>query len=233
MKNLDQTLQEFKLYSYDNIPDTHKQHPYYKSINQDHPLLIAVINYLPNDYEVDLYFQCSQDTDHTGKISYYFESNCEHILFKSDKHDCIMELTIDFHKNYNIKIFNGQIIEISKYILFHCIQNAPLIETPNKYKALHVNKVAKWIECREQQYDYLQGIVKERKAENQRIENQINETIKSLGNPRVEIYQNKTYVYAPLFEIIFDHSKKAAHLTTQIKFTGNIQDVINLQKKQS
>lgn len=210
MKNLDQTLQEFNLYSYDNIPETHKQHPYYKTIDRFSPLLKLAFESLPNTYEVDKYFQCSQDTDHTGKVSYYFESSCEHILFKSINHNCIMELTIDFHKNYNVKIFNCQIIEISKYVSqYYDELNASSIEKPNKFKVFNKNKFIKWIECREQQYDYLQGIVKERKAENQRIENQISETIKSLGNPRVEVYQNKTYVFAPLFEIIFDHSKKS------------------------
>jgi hypothetical protein len=225
MKNLKESAEVLNLYKVEDIPAIYKNDYFEHRIKCNHK---EIPEFLLNCklIEIGLFYECKQDTNYEGKISYYVDNS--YILVKAINSDLLLMLMCNrdkkyyLHPHYNI---------LNKYnnITYHLkTESLKGLSEPNYIGVFTDKKIIAWLEyC----YEYItrfETLYNTVNNANEAIKNEIEVFINSLPEKNVQRYQNRVYVDTPLFNVIFEHFKDQKYLSTKIEYKGGLQNITKI-----
>jgi len=228
MTTLAQIAAGFSLYQVADIPSRYINDNYDHRINCGNLKVPEFMTSLKG-YEVGVFYECKQDTDYKGVITYYIEHS--YLLVKRNDNDTVLMLKADRHNKYYfypyyslMHKYNGISYDIKKTALKG-------LKEPNYIGVFTEKKVNDWFNYCIEYLAILDNTLNDVADKNNEIQNKIDAFIQSVPGCHVSKYQNTTDIETPLFRVRFDHFKDQRYLSTKIDFKGNLSDITRLESK--
>lgn len=219
MKNLDQLLAPENYFTFENIPDTHKQNILYKQItNAKLPEIIQQIKNLIPEIEIGYFYQCKQDTTN-GVTTYYYDHNDGQIFLLNQFHVLA------------IRTYKGKFRLSLPYHVMRRFKGDKKIsnQEPNQFTKPTLNILNKWFIYLFVLHNAL--IANDNEIENKLLESSktVNDFIKDSKAKSVWRNENRITVQTKYFEVIFNIDPKSGVLDIRKQFNGQIQDIIKFE----
>jgi hypothetical protein len=225
--NLKETAQKFNLYQLQDIPKEYINENTEHRIKCGHKEIPEFLTTMQG-IEIALFYECKQDTDYKGEVSYYIDYST--ILLMSKDSELLMLQSNWKSKKYYLYPYYNIVSKLKNGMNYEIInRKLKEIKEPNLIGVFTENKVKQWIEYTNKYIQCLQELQSNFNDENTKIEEKINDTIKSIKGCKVQKWSNVTEVSTDMFKIIFKHFKDQKYLNTEINFKGSIQDIVNIQ----
>ena len=226
MKNLKAVAAEFNLFQVADIPAK------YVNDNYDHRVKCGDYN-MPEfitglkGYESGLFYECKQDADYKGVITYYIDHS--YLLLKKEGSGIMLMVMKDRNNKYYL---HPHYYHLRKYngINYHIKGEAlKAIKEPNYIGVFTEKKIIAWIEYCENYIQILENVYNEVNNKNDEIKAKIAAFIASVPGCKVSTYSNTTDVETKLFRVRFDHFKDQKYLSTKIDFKGDLSDITEVE----
>lgn len=219
MKNLNQLLSVQGYFTYENIPDTHKQNIFYKQIaNEKQPEIIQQIKNLIPEIEIGYFYKCNQDT--TNDVTSYWSEQSDGQIFLYANCTALTIRTYKGKYRLSLPYFTMRKFKGDKKIS---------IAEPNQFTKPTLNILTKW-------FIYLKAIHEALIANDNEIENKLKESNEIVDkfivlskSKSVYRYENRIQVKTKYFDVKFKIDPKSGYLSTQKEFTGSIDDIIKFE----
>lgn len=223
MKTLDQLAKEFNLYRPDNIPAIYRNNDNFEHrIKIGHKEIPEFLTSLKG-YEAGLYYECKQDTNYEGIVTYYVDH--AHILLRENNSELVVMLMNNkgkfyFHPYYDIlRKYNS----ISHYMRDETLKS---LKEPNLIGSFTEKKVKDWLFYCHMYIIVLDSLYDSVNDKNQKIEEEIKAFCDSLPGAKISENRNVTYIETHLFSVRFEHIKEERYLKKDIRFNGDLSDII-------
>lgn len=227
MKNLQESVKEFGLYQYADIPERYKTHNFENRTGEGEgdgniPEFLTKLK----GYEFGVFYGCKQDTDYKGIINYYVDHH--YTLGKKADSEAVLMLMQADKKYYFYPLYNT----IYKYRgISHYIKEQALkaIAEPNRIGVFTEKKVLDWFTYNDQYLAILENVLGEINGKNAEHEKKIADFIKSVPGCKVSAYEVKTWITTHFFQIIFTHNKAERYLSYEVTYKGTLTDITRIE----
>jgi hypothetical protein len=104
------------------------------------------------------------------------------------------------------------------------------IKAPNYIGKFMAKKVQAWLNYCDTKINHMNSLLESTKDKNAEIERKIADfAVNSKGD--VSRWSDQTQVKTKYFRVTFNHNKRSQYLYTKIEFTGNLNDVLNIESQ--
>lgn len=216
-------LAKFNLFTLENLPTTHLE--YYKN-EFSGSYRSKEIDNVSEQYTklgLTLVYECKQDTDYNGKVTYYIEHT---YWVKQSPKGVICMLRNYKGKNYFHPYF-GYLrgLNYDQQREFFVAPNEP-----NRTGVFSDKKVFQWLEYCDAYVDAYNEAINKATAKVNDAQSTIDSFISSLPQKNVSSYKNTTYVECSDFRVTFQIYDSGC-LSTKIEYKGNIETLSKLLNK--
>lgn len=187
--------------------------------------------------EADVFYQLQHDTDWQGKKTYYVEHPI--ILVKHKNYDFLMSIHTDkkmwslFPAWCETRKFNA----IANNIKGEALKG---LSEPNKIGIPNPKKILAWVFYCEEYLNRLTGCLEVHSRKNATQEMEIESWANSMkaSGAKVSVREDGrtkkiTTIQSDLFYVVITHHLEENYVRKEIKFEGNMTDVISITKKLS
>ena len=236
-ETLNNVAKEFNLFTADKLPEIYKKTQmlngtpfnFAERIERD-----IKSNRLPSDilkeFSNGLFFEAKeQKNSFSDKIELYYINHSYRLFFTPAGNIAILASQKGkyyFHPYYAY-FRKWDKIEYTKRE--NALKKAGISE-PNQIGVFTIKKIQDWLNYCDKYINCMNTLVEEMSKENEKIENQINEFVKKSGGTFSRWGENPTVtvVNCGFFEINFKHYKKSQFMNHEIKFKGDLKDILNI-----
>jgi len=151
------------------------------------------------------------------------------VVIIPDNTDYIFRMTRDKNKKYHFNLDHST--EFKYHGIEYSLKNEALkdLNRPNGIGVFSQKKINDWIEYLKAKISILDNLLISHKEENNKIQSQIDEFIKSIPNAKVSSYHNRTHIYGKYFDVTFEHDKASNHLSKKIEYKGGLSNVAKFE----
>lgn len=226
MKNLQQLTADLNLFTVENIPLRYKTDSYDHRIkigNRDIPEYLKAYKGI----EIGLFYECKQDTDYQGKISYYIDHS--YVILKSTGNDILIMLRQDRNNKYTLHPYYSHLHKYQNISYHLREEKLKGLKEPNLIGVFSDKKVNDWLIYCAEYIRLMDELYNEVNGKNEAIEEKIKSFIQSIPGCKVSTYHNKTDIDTKYFCIRFEHFKDQNYLSTKIEFKGKLEDITKIE----
>lgn len=181
-------------------------------------------------YECAIFYDCRTQDAGTDRELHYIESGST-LLLKYKNDSTVLALVKGWRDNgkYSILPYHR---ELSKYRgISHYTKEKALsaLHEPNKIGVFTDKKVGLWFSYSEKYIEVLDFLLNDLAAKNAEVQKKINVFIHQSRGEAKTFDSLTTYVKTKHFTVTFKHDKTMAYLSTEIEFTGSLQDIVDIE----
>jgi len=226
---IEQLAEAFNLYTVENLPETHKV--YYNQMLSNDSYKLKGDN-LPdffkeyNGCEIGTFYECREERDYSGKITYYIERG--YVLYLAPDSDYLLMLMNYKGKYYFHPFYNY-------WHKYHGISNTERnkvinsLKEPNKICVFTDKKVNDWFKYCDDLMAAMENMYKSHNSQTNEIQSEIDTFCKRMREAGAKITGDNPYwIDTDLFSIRLTIHKDSNYLEKNVTFRGNLNQVAKL-----
>jgi len=226
---IEQLAEAFNLYTVENLPETHKV--YYNQMLSNDSYKLKGDN-LPdffkeyNGCEIGTFYECREERDYSGKITYYIERG--YVLYLAPDSDYLLMLMNYKGKYYFHPFYNY-------WHKYHGIGNTERnkvinsLKEPNKIGVFTDKKVKEWFNYCDDLMSAMENMYKSHNSKTNEIQSEVDGFCKRMREAGARITgENPYWIDTDLFSIRLTIHKDSNYLEKNINFRGNLNQVAKL-----
>jgi hypothetical protein len=210
----------FNLYTAENLPATHKEYFNNHFLGSYKEKRAKELESIALAFSFKLYYECTQDTNHQGEVTYYIEHT---YWIKESENGTLCMLGSNKGKFYLHPYYGHErglnYVQKGEYF------NMP--QEPNKIGVFSEKKVNDWVKYCDEYVQAIKEAKQRLEAKNKEASNAIESFIASLNNPSVSRYSNRVSVETDLFRVVFE-LYESGYLSKKIEFKGGLNDIAKI-----